>query len=68
MSPHRLQMVGDLVLGTRRAAALIVHRHPDLVRRRCQPIACDVASRASLYDLSQVESTFAKTPRRFTAA
>lgn len=47
----------------RYAAALYVRRHPDLIRRRCTPIATDAQGRA-LYDLEQVEAAFSKVKRR----
>jgi hypothetical protein len=66
---HRPRLSGDIMLGTRRAAAVLDHRHPDLVRRRCQPVACDRESRALLYDLDEVAATFAPsvTARRLTS-
>lgn len=64
MSPHRPRLIGDRMLGTRKTAAVLLHRHPDQVRHRCQPIACDASSRAVLYDLDEVAAAFADTPRR----
>lgn len=64
MSPHRPRIVDGLLIGTRQAAALLTGRHPDLVRKRCAPIACDVTTRAVLYDLDAVAATFRNTPRR----
>lgn len=69
MIHHRPRLSGNVMLGTRRAAAMLVHRHPDMVRRRCQPVACDRKSHALLYDLDEVERTFAPsvTARRLTS-
>lgn len=55
------------MLGTRQTAARLTGRHPDQVRRRCQPVACDVDSRASLYDLDTVADTFRNTRSRYVA-
>lgn len=64
MSPHRPRTDGETLLATRHASAVLIHRHPDQVRRRCQPVACDAVSRALLYDLAAVEEAFRSTPRR----
>ena len=64
MTPHRPRLIGSALLGTRKAAGVLVSRHPDLVRKRCQPVACDVPSKALLYDLDAVADTFSATPRR----
>jgi hypothetical protein len=60
----RPRLYGDTLLGTRKAAALLVHRHPDQVRRRCQPVACDAETRALLYDLDAVHAAFRGVSRR----
>lgn len=64
MSPHSPRLVSGRLLGTRRAAGMLVHRHADQIRRRCQPVACDLASRAVLYDLDEVDAMFRAVPRR----
>lgn len=64
MSVHRPRLIGELLLGTRHAASVLVHRHVDQVRRRCQPVACDVRTKAALYDLDDVAAQFADVPRR----
>lgn len=61
---HRPRLAGPLMLGTRQVAAVLTARHPDLVRRRCRPVACDVRTRIPLYDLDQVAAVFRRTPRR----
>lgn len=61
---HRPRLVGGLLLGTRQAAALLTRRHQDQVRRQCAPVACDLASRALLYDLDAVADRFRALPRR----
>lgn len=40
-----------LLLGSREATAAYSARHANTVRRYCQPVACDVGTRAFLYDL-----------------
>jgi len=55
------------MLGTRKTAAVLIHRHPDQIRRHCEPIACDVPTKAALYDLDEVAERFADTPRRSVA-
>lgn len=67
MATHRPRLVGDVLIGTRQAAALLVHRHRDQVRRHCRPIACDVATKAALYDLDAVAEAFRDTRRRSVA-
>lgn len=64
---HRPRLVGQLLLGTRHTAAVLVHRHPNLVRRHCEPVACDVESRALLYDLDQVDAVLRGRTRRYSA-
>lgn len=58
------RLTADTLLGTRQTAAVLVHRHPDQVRRRCHPVACDALSRLPLYDLDQVAAAFRAVPRR----
>lgn len=54
----------DVSLGTRQAAAALTNWHPDMVRRRCEPVACDVLSRVPLYDLEAVTAVARSTSRR----
>jgi hypothetical protein len=61
---HRPRLAGQLMLGTRQAAGVLTGRHPDLVRQRCRPVACDVVTHVPLYDLDQVAAAFRSTPRR----
>lgn len=67
MNPHRPRLASDMMLATRRTAAVLINRHPDQVRRRCRPVACDLESHALLYDVDAVAETFAATPRRGVA-
>lgn len=64
MNHHRPRLVSSLLLGTRFTAAVLVARHPNLIRRHCAPVACDVGSRSLLYDLDDVDATFKTRPRR----
>lgn len=64
MATHRPRLLGDLMLGTRKAAAVLTARHENVVRRHCEPIACDLESRALLYDLDQVAAAVRDLPRR----
>lgn len=51
-------------MAPRNVAAALVNRHPDDVRRRCAPVACDVGTRAWLYDLDEVSQVLTTVPRR----
>ena len=51
-------------LASRTLVAYVTDRHPDVVRRRCPVVACDVATRAGLLDLADSEQRLAVTPRR----
>jgi hypothetical protein len=64
MTPHRPRLDGGLMLGTRRAAAVLLHRHENMVRRHCRPVACDVDSRALLYDLDDCDRVLRPIQRR----
>lgn len=55
---------GGLMLGSRAAAAAYAHRHPNLVRRHCEPVACDVRTHAALYDLTAACDTLKALGRR----
>lgn len=59
------RLVDGLMLGSRSAAAGFANRHVNLIRRYCQPIACDVLTRSLLYDLDAAVAHFATTPRRY---
>jgi hypothetical protein len=49
--PHATaRTVEGAVLCTRHQLALLLSVHPDTVKRRYQPRACDVATRTVLYD------------------
>ena len=52
------------VLATRRAIAYLAGRNVDVVRRRTQPVACDVATRTELCDADQAVQTLALLPTR----
>lgn len=65
MSTHRPRLYdGHRMLGTRKAAALLTGRHPNLVRRYCEPVACDARSRAVLYDLDDAVTRLRTRQRR----
>ena len=55
-------------LVTRQVAAYLAHRHVNLVRREVAPVACDVATRAALLDLDEVEDVFGGRAHRNAAA
>lgn len=61
-TPTRLG--GALMLGSRAAAAAFTRRHVNLVRRYCVPVACDVTTRADLYDLDAAAAELSALPRR----
>jgi hypothetical protein len=44
------------VLGSRQAVGFMLARHPDLVKKWGEPVACDVKTKAPLYDAEQVEA------------
>lgn len=49
--PHAMaRVIGETLLCTRQQAALLLKVHPDHVRRRYEPVACDVKTRAVLID------------------
>lgn len=45
------RLAGDVILAGRQAVARFANRPVIAVRRYCVPIACDVGTRAFLYDL-----------------
>lgn len=51
-------------LVTRQVAAYLGQRHVDQVRRLVPPVACDVATRAALVDLDDVEAALAGRTHR----
>ena len=51
-------------LATRVLVAYVTNRHPDVVRKRCPVVACDVATRAGLVDMADSEQRLAVTARR----
>ncbi|WP_338182903.1 GIY-YIG nuclease family protein [Jatrophihabitans sp.] len=52
------RLVGGRMLGTRAAAAGFANRHVNTIRRYCVPVACDVGTRADLYDLDRAMGQF----------
>lgn len=62
----RSRAAGSTLLGSRAAAAALASRHVNSVRRYCEPVACDVGTRALLYDLDAVCARF--RARRASAA
>lgn len=58
--PHPAPVRDDTgrTLVTRDVAAYLAHRHPNHIRRAVPAVACDVASRAVLLDLDEVEQLF----------
>jgi hypothetical protein len=64
MTTHRPRLAGGMLLGTRRAAALLTSRHENVVRRHCRPVACDVRSHAMLYDLDDCDRVLRPVQRR----
>lgn len=55
---------GDHVLAPRWAIAVVLQRNPELVSRHCTPVACDVQTRAYLYDVDEAEAVLAARLRR----
>lgn len=51
-------------LVTRQVAAYLAQRHVDQVRKAVPAVACDVATRAQLVDLDDVEQTLAGRQHR----
>lgn len=51
-------------LATRQVIALTTGRNPETISRRCTPVACDVRTRASLYDMEEVSEVFRKLRKR----
>lgn len=47
-------------LATRQLIALVTGLHPDTVRRKFEPKACDVRSRANLYSIDEVNARLAR--------
>lgn len=68
MTHHRpalpLRLAGDILLASRQVAAKLAERHPDQVRRHCQPVACDTATRQPLYDADETVRTLSALRRR----
>lgn len=55
---------GSAMFGTRAAAAAYADRSVSTVRRYCVPIACDVGTRADLYDLETAVVVLRTIPTR----
>lgn len=51
-------------LGSRQAVALYFDRHPDQVKRHCEPVACDLKTRTPLYDSAQAARVLRSLRRR----
>lgn len=51
-------------LASRRVLGHMLGRNPELISRYCQPVACDVTTRALLYAAEQVGEAFATRARR----
>jgi hypothetical protein len=47
----KTRAAGGSILASRQAAAALLGRHVNTIRRYCVPIACDVGTRAHLYDI-----------------
>ena len=68
MADHRPRRYdGDDSLVTRQAAGYYVQRHPDVISRNCEPVACDVRSRLPLYSLEAVCERVAELRKRRVA-
>lgn len=52
------RLAGTAILGGRAAVAGFTNKHLNTVRRYCVPIACDVNTRADLYDLDAAVGQF----------
>jgi hypothetical protein len=52
------------MVGTRQCVGALANRHPNVVMRRCEPVACDADSRLLLYDVDVALETLADTPKR----
>ncbi len=59
------RLAGPVLIGSRAAAAKFANRHESLVRRYCKPIACDVTTRADLYDLDATAAQLGRVLRRY---
>jgi hypothetical protein len=57
-----------LTLVDRAAAAALRQRPVRTIRRHAQAIACDVRTRAALYDLADIEATDERVTRRIRRA
>jgi hypothetical protein len=56
----------DAFIGSRQAIARYYARHPDQVKRHCNPIACDIATKTPLYDSTQAGPILTRLRRRAT--
>lgn len=56
---RRRDLPDGRTLVTRRMLAYLSGRTDETVRKRCEPIACDVANRTPLYDLETSSDTLA---------
>jgi hypothetical protein len=62
LAHHRARDAGGALLVTRRAAvaAFRIPTTEHYIRKVCQPVACDVTSRAVLYDLDTLVARFTR--------
>jgi hypothetical protein len=62
------RVVGSTHLGSRAAVARFAGRHANTVARYCVPVACDIGTRAYLYDLDQCVDQLRATGRTALSA
>lgn len=67
---HQPVFIGDRMLVTRRALAMLTKRHVTQIRRHCEPVACRVQpSRTDdpvlLYDADESAERLADAKRRY---
>ena len=41
------------LIGSRQAVGALLERHPDQIKRWCTPIACDIRTKAPMYDVDE---------------
>lgn len=52
-----MRLESGLLLGSRTVLAAYARRHESVIRRHVTPIACDVRTRAALFDLEAAVDT-----------
>lgn len=67
-TPTPPRTVDGRLLAPRWYVAEVTGRHPELVPRHCRPVACDVYTRALLYDVDDARATLARLARVHKAA